>query len=272
MNYRQVQPPDYLKSYIRYFWILETDAIDNASKTFRPITDGCPGLFFQQAETSTFYDQDRKQLPALFLYGQTIRHREIHTSGNFNAIGICFYPYALKSVFGFDANELTDTCADLNVLSEKQGFFLLERLLNAPSTTQQIELVSAYLWTQIRKNNVRQDGITQYALSQLLESNGTILLKDLHEKLTISERNLERKFKQSVGISPKLFSRICRFQASLNQLRINSYDKLSDIAFENGYADQSHFIRAFKEFAGVSPDKYRKQSTEVIQNLTEWVR
>jgi AraC-like DNA-binding protein len=54
-----------------------------------------------------------------------------------------------------------------------------------------------------------------------------------------------------------LFARICRFQASLNQIRNNDYCRLSDIAYENEYADQSHLIRAFKEFAGISPNKYQ---------------
>jgi AraC-like DNA-binding protein len=86
----------------------------------------------------------------------------------------------------------------------------------------------------------------------------------------LSERTLERRFKQSIGISAKLFSRICRFQESLNQLRKNKYDKLSDIAYENGYADQSHFIRSFKEFTGVSPFDYRKQLKEVAENFPEY--
>jgi len=90
--------------------------------------------------------------------------------------------------------------------------------------------------------------------------------------LLLSEKSFERKFKQGVGISPKLFSRICRFQAALNQLRNNHYRKLSDVAYENGYADQSHFIRAFKEFAGFSPQQYRLQSHEVVENLPELIK
>jgi AraC-like DNA-binding protein len=54
-------------------------------------------------------------------------------------------------------------------------------------------------------------------------------------------------------------------------LRNNHYHKLSDIAFENEYADQSHFIRAFKEFAGFSPYRYRQQSNEVVENFAELI-
>ena len=113
------------------------------------------------------------------------------------------------------------------------------------------------------------DNKTDHALSSILLSKGSISLKKLTENLDLSERSLERKFKESVGISPKLFSRICRFQASLKQLKHNHYDKLSDIAFENDYSDQSHFIRSFKEFTGFSPNQYRQHSYEVIGNPAE---
>jgi AraC-like DNA-binding protein len=109
----------------------------------------------------------------------------------------------------------------------------------------------------------------QFALSSIIQSKGSVSLITLRETLQLSERSFERKFKQHVGIPPKLFSRIARFQASLNQLKRNQFDKLSDIAFENDYADQSHFIRSFKEFAGCSPFQYQKLGPEVIDNLTE---
>ena len=72
-----------------------------------------------------------------------------------------------------------------------------------------------------------------------------------------------------MGVSPKLFARISRFQASLSQLRNNDFNKLSDLAFDNDYADQSHFIRSFREFAGFSPHQLRKQSVELLENFTE---
>jgi AraC-like DNA-binding protein len=108
-----------------------------------------------------------------------------------------------------------------------------------------------------------------FALSAIMQSKGCLLLKDLQEKVQMSERTFERKFKEYVGISPKLFTRICRFQASLSQMRNSDFEKLSDIAFQNDYSDQSHFIRSFKEFTGFSPNQYQIQSNEIVENLSQ---
>lgn len=270
MKFEQIQPPPYLREYVRYIWTLENTASDATPKTFAPVADGCPGLIFQQSDLVRFYDQDEKKLPDLFLYGQSTKHTTLHAPGKFNTIGIYFYPNALKSVFGINAEELTNTCIDVNLISQKDGFSITEQLLNTPDLNQQIDILNAYLFSMVQKNKVRLDGGTQFAISKIITSKGSVPLKELLENLKVSERSFERKFKEEVGISPKMFSRICRFQASLNQLRNNDFSKLSDIAFENDYSDQSHFIRTFKEFTGISPYQFTKQSKEVIENFPEW--
>jgi AraC-like DNA-binding protein len=263
--YKQVPPPDYLRNYVRYFWTLESNGADPLPKTLGPLVDGCPGLIFHQPEGSSFYDQCDKQLPGTFLYGQTITRTELYVTGKFKLIGITFFPNALKYIAGFNANELTDTCLDLSLLPFTRRANILDQLLNSRTTGEQIEILSTYLFSLIRKNNLPVDRITHYAQSQIIQARGNISLKDLQRNLKLSERSFERKFEQYVGISPKLFSRVCRFQASLDQLRSNNYTNLSDIAFDNGYADQSHFIKSFKEFAGYSPREFQKQSIEVVE-------
>lgn len=267
MNYEEIQPPDYLSDYVRYFWRLESSALDYGPKTFKIVADGCPGLIFQHSTSGTFY-QHTKKLPPAFLYGQSTQHTELQSPHTFSLVGVCFYPDALKPVFGIDAHELTDSCINVAELSG-QYTELVDPLFGSPFPAEQIDRLATYLGSQISKNKALVDTVMQYAVSKISELNGNVSLKNLQNELQLSERSFERKFRQAVGISPKLFSRICRFQASLNQLRTNTYDRLSDIAFDNGYADQSHFIRGFNQFAGFSPDQYRKQLTETVPNFPE---
>ena len=266
MKYQEMPPPSYLKNHVRYFWTLESSGTEQLPLIFGPVADGCPGLIIQQSPNPTFLLND-KQLPDLLLYGQTTKYTPLHLEGTFCSIGVCCYPNALKSIFGLNADELTNTCLDLDLLSASKDFHLSKKLSAILSLAEKIDVISAFLFHQISKNEGGKDDITQFALSQIIQSHGSISLKTLQEQLQLTERSFERRFKQGVGISPKLFSRICRFQKSLAQLRSNDYTKLSDIAFENDYADQSHYIRVFKEFAGISPYQYQKQSSEKTTNL-----
>lgn len=264
IRYELIPAPAYLQAYIRYFWTLEGDDSQALAKAFGSLVDGCPGLIFQHPDAGTFV-RENKELPEIFLYGQTTRNVEIASLGPLKATGVIFHPNGLKSVFGMNAGELTNDCVDLGLLPGKKT--LPEQLATAGSATTRIEVLSAYLHNKITQNKATGDSIVEYAVSQIMGSNGSTSLKDLQDKLQLTERTFERRFKEYVGISPKLFSRICQYQASLHQLKSNDYSKLSDIAFENDYADQSHFIRSFKEFTGCSPYQFQKLLDETGEEI-----
>lgn len=268
MVYQTIAPQPALQPYVKYFWTLENKTGEAGMKTFRTMADGCPGIIFQHAGSGNFFQQD-KQLPATFLFGQTTRYAEINLSGNFDTVGVYFHADAVQTVFGHPAAELTDSCLDLDLIATRQHINLTERLANTASPADKIAVLQEYLLAEVTRNQERADKTMKYALEQIISSKGALPLKVLQQRLHTSERSLHRKFTQYTGISPKLFSRICRFQASLKQLQQTNYSKLSDIAFCHDYADQSHFIRSFKEFSGLSPAQYQKNSTEVVENLSE---
>lgn len=268
MNYCQYPPPACLREYVLYFWTMESSRADRTPQSFGPLVDGCPGILFQQADEGRFYDQDGTLMPELFAYGQTIKRTAIYMLGRFKTLGICLRPHSLPSLFGLNAHELTDGCLDVKLVSTG----LLDQLLHASSVFAQIDLLSDFLTKQIQRINKPNDKLTTYVLTQLIESNGNASLPKLHHSCQITERSLERKFGQQVGISPKLFARVCRFRASLTQLSEGNRTKFSDIAFENGYADQSHFIRSFKEFTGYTPSQYYQQPYHTINKLPSLIR
>jgi AraC-like DNA-binding protein len=247
MKYEIIPPTQFLAPYVRYFWTMEGDEINGLSKAFGSMVDGCPGMMFQHSLL-----MDEKQLPDTFLYGQTTKHISITATQQFSSIGVIFHPNALKSVFGISAAELTNTCINPDIKG-----YLQEQLSEATTLLQQVKILQSYLQKQVIKNHVPVDKRMEHAISLL--SNNSLSLKQLQEVLQLTEKSFERKFKEYVGIPPKLYSRICRYQASLHQLRNNEYNKLSDIAYENDYADQAHFIRSFKEFTGCSPLQFQKR-------------
>ena len=262
MQYRQLVPPPHLQNHIRHFWILESEH-PNGDHTFRTLADGCPGLILQDADKGVMY-KNAEELPGALLYGQATSHAEVRVEGMFSTIGIYFSPSGLRSVFGMRADELTNGCVPLADIDRS----FTQQLGEAPSLEARVQLLTNYVDSLVSRNAQDVDKSMEHALARIWQSEGTLSLKDLRAELQLSERSFERKFKQIVGVPPKLFSRISQFQASLSQLRKLKYEKLSDVAFGNEYADQSHFIRSFKEFAGISPFQFNKKTPEVMENFT----
>lgn len=200
------------------------------------------------------------------MYGQTTQHTEQVSIGKFKSIGVYFYPDALSTIFGINAVELTDRHLDVTLITNTD---LTAQLLNAVSSAQRIEILSAFFISLVKKNKKQENDKVRYCLSGIQTAKGNVTLSNFPRELYISESNFERAFKQMVGISPKLYTRITRFQSSLSQLRNRQYQQLSDIAFENHYADQSHFIREFKAFTGIVPNHFHRQTNEVVANFPE---
>lgn len=262
MNYQQILPAAPLRKYVRYFWMLEDDSTDFLSKTFKIMSDGLPGLIFQE-KPNAFFDKENQSLPQLFLYGQTSRHTEHKATGSFRNIGVYFQPTALKSVFGIDANELTDLHINISDLTKTT---IAEQLVNTPTLAQQMELLSTFFVKRADRQKAENEKVN-LATVQLRQGKN---LRAIQTDLNISERSLERYFKQYVGISPKLYARISRFQSTLENLRKTKPGRLTNIAYQNGYFDQSHFIRAFQEFAGTNPKCFLLHANEQVANFPEW--
>jgi len=237
----QIPPP--LQPYISHVWFAE----GIAGNAFPIFADGRTGIIFQQS--GMILGNQEKNLANSFVFGQTLDPIMLHTQPNCRVLGLIFHPHVLPSVFRIHAKELTDECVDMSLIPAVPRINLNEQLWNTVSPKRQFDLLFSYLEKMISPI----DKSMQYATSHILATKGKTSLKDLHYQLNLTERTFERRFEQYVGISPRLFSNIAQFQAAIRMLDSGHFSKLSDIAYANGYADQSHFIRWFKKFTGVTP-------------------
>lgn len=253
-----------LRPFVKDIWVTESNSFMGAATSFQCFADGSPGIIFQQTEQGMYLNR-YKRLSSIFLYGQTVKPVEIDFEGNLKMIVIYFHPHVLKNLFGLNANEITDTCLDFSLLPPSAGRRLSEQLINIEQTEIQIELLCNFLH-QMALGSKQEDSCLRFAVEQIKHTKGEISLRKLHDYLNVTERTFERRFEQHVGISAKLFARICRFQAVLSHLNGNNYSKLSDIALDSGYFDQAHFIKSFKEFAGVTPLEYTKKNKALLFN------
>jgi AraC-like DNA-binding protein len=270
MNQHQsINIPASLTGYINHIAVMRSDVNANFENSFSIFADGCPGIIFQQSASGMFLDENNKKLSSLFLYGQTVKPILLNTDRQCEMIVLILKPHVLKQLFGFNAKEVTDNCLDLKLVPSSSRLNLTEQLCNADTTEAQAAILINFLTTLIQKNNTEPDNGLQYAANKIMGGKGSTSLKYLQTKLNVSERTFERKFEQHVGVSAKMLSTIAQFQASLLQLKNNQYSKLSDIAYDNGYSDQSHFIRSFKKFTGFSPFQYQNQPGIIVDSAAE---
>jgi AraC-like DNA-binding protein len=215
--------------------------------------NGTPTLLFLSTK-ATIKDKATNNLT---LFGQTVFPETLTIKDNFTLIAYFFKPFTLYSLFGVSAKELTDYPIDLNLLQQAQANELKERLLDATTTNQLLSLLDDYIFSLITKSKSETE-IIKFATTLISKNSSKESLLVAQDKLCMTERTFERLFDKNIGISPNLFRRICQFNAAFQQLNNKRFGKLTDVAFVNGYADQSHFIRAFKEFTHVTPKEYLK--------------
>ena len=264
MMYTEIIPQNELRPYVRSFGLLEDDSLHHQHKTFKVIVDGSAGLVFQENPESFLYENKGK-LPQLFLHGLTTSNSQKIVQNKYRNIYVQLEPTAIKSIFGMDASELTDKYIDLKDIVKND---LTEQLLNVNSFEKRVKIISDFLLLQIAKNKHRENLKTLYAIGKINTENNDSLL-EIQTALNISERSLERIFKSDVGISPKLFFRICRFQAALESIREGNFTSLTEIAYQHAYADQSHFNREFLRFSGMTPKQFLSKTDEQSPNFPE---
>ncbi len=142
---------------------------------------------------------------------------------------------------------------------EKEAFEIEEKICLAPNNSERVKIVESFLLKKLIKN-YKNNFVADKVLKYIKETKGRLPLKRLISNTGITERTLERKFLSSVGITPKQFSRITRFLNTCSFLEKHKSQSLTQVTYECGYYDQAHFIREFKEFAGIAAKEYFKEA------------
>ncbi|MFC0772122.1 helix-turn-helix domain-containing protein [Terrimonas alba] len=250
MKYWYQQPPQLLSAYVRTVLILEGFA--EAGPPGLPLfTNGMPALLCRTEKDQAGNEHVRQ----LTLFGKSIPP-DCWTINNNTTIIACFFkPFVLASIFNIPAMKLVKVPVDLCTWNPHKTNALRTQLIYAGSTQSKVEVLDSLLIHQLQQQG-RECEIIKYATDEILCNPDTEILSAIRNKLNLNERTFQRIFKKYTGVSPNQYRRICQFQLSFAQLRSKKFDKLSDVAYDNDFADQSHFIRSFKEFTQTTPNDY----------------
>lgn len=255
MNYYTISPSPRLARYVRSFWVYEGEASADTPYIYRGYADGCTELVFHYRGAFDLVrpDETRESSIAAGVHAQTKKFSRWIVTRDWSIFGCYLYPYAIPRIFGFPANDLTDRLTDFRSLLGVEGDELEERMMIASDNTERVSILSAFLVRRLDRD-LREPPPVFESINRIIETRGLVDVRSLSAEFCLSHRQFERKFKEFAGFSPKTYARIARFQAALKEY--GSGKSLTDIAYDCGYYDQSHFINDFKEFSGFSPKVY----------------
>jgi AraC-like DNA-binding protein len=180
-----------------------------------------------------------------------------------HVIGVHFKPGGAFRFLGVPASEVADTHADVQAIWGRATQDLREQLCTAANPARRFRLLEEALLARL-ENAVEGHRAVRAALDIFERDAGESKTRDLAAHLGLSQRHFIKVFSDQVGVTPKQFGRVQRFQRSLNLARRNATPDWADIAVTCGYFDQSHFIHDFQTFSGLSPTEFHRRRSEGV--------
>lgn len=177
-------------------------------------------------------------------------------------LGVHFKPGGAYPFLSAPADELSDLHLDLETLWGQSAADLREQLCSATFDGRFL-LLEDMLVARLRHAPVRHRAVP-IALRMFAQSNGAATMHDVADRVGLSQRRFIQVFAAEVGLTPKLYCRVQRFHKARGLVLNVDAPDWAQVALACGYFDQSHLIRDFREFAGLSPGNYLRQPSERV--------
>lgn len=256
MNPEIFKPSNDLANFVKCYWTLES-SIEDTPKRNTIIPDGTMKLIFHYGDLYWHHPENGKSFlqPRCFLIGQLTKPYIVEPVGKTGTFVVRFHPNGFSPFTNIPIKEMENKPIDFKQLFGKKGERLGEEILNAETTSQRINLAETFLIELLKTKEVK-DRIINSTIEIISKYKGQLSVNELSNQVNLSRRILARKFSSNIGLSPKQLSKIVRLQTSLKSLLQKDKTKLTDLAYENEYFDQAHFIKEFKEFTGITPKEF----------------
>ena len=260
MQYYEIAPSYPLNRYIKAYWFLEGTIPAGYLQPERIFPDGCMELIIHYGDAFHKVNKNNieKQLNS-FVYGQLEEYIELLPSASTGVMGIKFYPQGLSHFTDVPVNEFKNLAIGLSNIFKNDCRQLEAAISDAKDATERVAFVERFLYNCLKEPQTN-NGLVNSIIADIYKSKGNITIAEIVQRYKTGERQVERLVTQSVGLSPKLFSRIVRFQQVFNLAP--AANNLTGLALEAGYFDQAHFSREFKSFTGLSPRQFFKGQFE----------
>lgn len=186
--------------------------------------------------------------------GTTLEARGADMLHNHHYFGVRFAPGVIPDFLDVMAEEVANReFSFLEVVPDARLAF--EQIVQERNFSQQISLFNAHFMPRLVR---KSSSVTTSIIRAMVQQKGNIRIDQLETLTGYTCRTIQRQFRQDTGLSPKAFSRILRGQSALHRIHSQEDISFSNLAFDLGFSDQSHFLREFKKFVSITPCDYQR--------------
>jgi AraC-like DNA-binding protein len=260
------RPCGQLAPFVAWLWFYENCYPPHRREHVLP--DGTFELIIDLREQPrTLFDRENPQRRSTFrrgwLSGSHSGYIIIDALPGSSMIGVHFKPGGAAPFLGCPADDLRDRVAELEAIWGTCAWDLREQLLAARGCQAKFQRLEQFLLSRLaRVPDPRPPRSISWALQRLLRQPDLPAIRSVVDELGISHKHFVAQFRRQVGLTPKLFCRIQRFQQVLSQIACRQTVEWADIACGCGYFDQAHFVKDFQSFAGLNPGAYLSHRLE----------
>jgi AraC-like DNA-binding protein len=274
MEFSYFPPSEILRPYVRHYYLFRSTGAGAFADTVFP--SGDMEIIFNLGEG--YWATGDHTNPTIELWGQITKPLAIRSAGSQTMLGVKFFPHSAAYFLDEAIGDFNDQVTDLGAILGNPVTRLQERLLATEATQERIALLESFLVGRLQRNerskgekrSGRIDRVANILKTMARNPADTeeIRINSIANQHGITSRYLNKLIYQHTGLTPISFHKIRRFQYSLRLVARND-QPLTSIAYESGYFDQSHFIKEFKSFTGLTPSAYLKNISPVNQLLQQ---
>lgn len=255
MEIKIIKPRASIQKYIKYFWYLNCNGVVSSEK-MRLIPTGTPEILFHLNGGFGIFENNTITSTSLVVIGQQTKFYDYIPSLNRGIISAVVNPMFFSDVIKNTASECSDYCTNAIDIWGNEAKLLNEKLYEVKSFSEQFNLIEDFIEKLIYKKNFSEDQLISSFIRDINQKGGNVKLNLLYTQYDVSKRQIERKFLDKVGLSPKSFCKLVKLQYSLFLAQNSKKMSLTELSYLSNYYDQSHFVKTFKELTGYSPKEY----------------
>lgn len=264
----QILPPAILLPYIKHYLFLESNG--NYNKTLRLFSDGNTGMVFCINDSRMTLDATGR-LPQAFIYGQIGHFKDLYLAKEGSFLIVVFQPDGFYRLAGIPASTLKDNIIAIDDLFGESARILCRTIVESQHRQSNLEHLNKFFYNMANDRKTSSQKLIGIASQFIVNNNGLVTIESLLKHTGYTERHIERLFSDHIGMSPKKFANILQLHTFLKLLRSKPNDaSMTAICYAAGYFDQSHLIRTFRKYTGITPSEYVRSTHRLAVNFMQF--